>query len=248
MGRLFFSHSTDWMYTEWVADHMVSVFWITDDLRSDLSWEGDRHGKERTRGAFGYTVHRALVPIKQTELNSKQVERWKEIVETDFEMRAGTDTMKRESSTDKYKGRGGGIPVGSWGLYNNRETKKYQESDGLCGKDRIQNLLEEKKPWKAAWRKARGSPRCVRLKDLRLKLREGLLREEAGDQTPAEQWCVDWNEGNTVLEVRDRQPGWGRQMSLTVTSTCLGHSPLLSPPSESPTNYNAFALPPFHPH
>ena len=34
------------MYSEWVADHMVSVFWITDDLRSDLSWEGDEWRKE----------------------------------------------------------------------------------------------------------------------------------------------------------------------------------------------------------
>jgi len=32
---------------KWVADHMVSVFWITDDLRSDLSW--GRRGEKRKR-------------------------------------------------------------------------------------------------------------------------------------------------------------------------------------------------------
>lgn len=71
------------------------------------------------------------MPIKQTELNSKQVERWKEIVETDFEMRAGTDTMKRESSTDKYKGRGGvflWVPEASITTEKPRNTKSLTDS------------------------------------------------------------------------------------------------------------------------
>lgn len=38
------------MRFEWVADHMLSVFWITDDPRSDLLWEGDGWRKERWGG------------------------------------------------------------------------------------------------------------------------------------------------------------------------------------------------------
>lgn len=56
-----FKFSWNWMYSEWVADHMVSVFWITDDLRSDLCWVGDGERKERKMGVlwqhFSSNIH-----------------------------------------------------------------------------------------------------------------------------------------------------------------------------------------------
>lgn len=147
------------MYSEWVADHMVSVFWITDDLRSDLCWVGDGEREEKKMGElwqhFSSNIH--ANKTNWAKLSREQGKGWEtESGVREQRQRRERETSERSQHRRKEEGswwerteREWGFLL-RWSLYR-EETRSltkikltYRQPDMLSDQNKTQCLLEEK--------------------------------------------------------------------------------------------------------
>lgn len=88
------------MCSEWVADHMVSVFWITDDLRSDLS------GEKRKRVFLQHSssnihANKTNRPKLNRKVEAEKERREREREQNDRRVRRKWTQRKRRKGTER---------------------------------------------------------------------------------------------------------------------------------------------------